>query len=367
MLTSRSSVRPLSALLLAFALAACGEEEAAAPPEPVRAIKYMTVSAGAAAQVRRISGVVEAGTTAEVAFQTAGQVVELAKNAGDPVEAGELLARLDPEPLRLKLASARSELQQARAAVADADSKYGQQKQLFDKGYATRTNFESALAALRNARGALGVAQSQVSIAERDLAKAELKAPFDGVIARRDVDAFEETASGQTIYVIQTQGEHEIRVSLPETLITAVSLGDAVKISVPLVRPEPFDGVVSEIAPLAEGANAYPVTVRLAETPPGMRPGMSAEAVFEFATPDASGAFSIPISALKPDVGAEGGTVFVFENGKLAARKVRVVNIRDNTLQVLGEIETGDVIATAGVSLLFDGMAARLLDPTALQ
>ena len=90
---------------------------------------------------------------------------------------------------------------------------------------------------------------------------------------------------------------------------------------------------------------------------------MSAQAMFEFETPQAAGAYSIPIAALKPDTGAQGGTIFVFDNGKLAARKVRVVNVRDNNLQIEGDVAPGEVIATAGVSLLYDGMPARLLDP----
>lgn len=351
------------AVCASLALAGCDEGDVEAPPEPVRAIKYMTLTAGAPAQVRRISGVVEAGTSADVAFQTAGQVVELTKNVGDQVAAGELLARLDPEPLRLRVTSARSELQQASAALADARSKHAQQKQLFDKGYATRTNFESALATMRTAQGAVGVAQSQLRIAERDLKKSELIAPFAGVIAKRAIDKFEEAASGQTIYVIQTEDEFEISVSLPETLITSVGLGDSVQVSVPQASTEPLAGVISEIAPLAEGANAYPVTVKLAQAPSTLRPGMSAQALFEFETAQAAGAYSIPITALKPDVGEEGGTVFVFGDGTLSARKVRVVNVRDNNLQVEGDVKPGEVIATAGVSLLYDGMPARLLDP----
>lgn len=355
------------ALACVVALAGCDDAAPAATPAPVRAIKYMTLEAGLENQRRRISGVVEAGTTSVVAFQTGGQVIEILKNVGDAVEAGDLLARLDPEPLRLRLASAQSEAVKARAAVTDGESKHSQQKQLFEKGYATRTNFESALASLRGARGDLGVAQSQLDIAKRDLAKSELRAPFSGVIAKRSTDAFEEVSAGQSIFTLQTEGEYEVRVSLPETLINVVSLGDATGVLIPLARETMFPGVVSEISPLSEGVNAYPVTIKLLETVDQLRPGMSAEALFEFPTPGGSEGFTVPIAALKPLVGEEGGELFVFNEGKLAVRKVRVVNVRDNALQIVGDIAAGDVIATAGVSLLYDGMPARLLDPASLR
>lgn len=356
-----------TALAMLLLLSACEDEKAASADVPVRAIKYTVLTDGVAAQQRRISAVVEAATTSNVAFQTAGQVIELVHKVGDEVAEGDLLARLDPEPLQLKLAGAQSELQKAQAALSDAESKHAQQDQLFKGGYTTRTNFETALANLRTARGALGVARSQLNIARRDLEKAELRAPFSGVVAKKNIERFEEVSSGQAIYTIQTEADTEVRVSLPETLIRAVSVGDAVKVEVPLASPDAIDGKVTEIAPLAEGVNAYPVAIRLEDPPPGLRPGMSAEAVFEFRTAESNGAFTVPMSALKPTVGSEGGSLYVFNDGKLAEKSVRVVNVRDNSLQIVGDVQVGDIVATAGVSLLHDGMQVRLLDPEALR
>jgi RND family efflux transporter MFP subunit len=352
-----------AALALSLLLAACEDERQAAEEPPVRAIKYTVLKEGVDAQRRRLSGTVEAATRSAVAFQTAGQVVELTRKAGDAVTRGELLARLDPEPFRLALASAESELQQAEAAVADAESKFGQQEKLFETGFTTRTAYETALANLRTARGTLGVARSRVDLARRDLRKADLGAPFDGVVARKEVDLYEEVASGQPIYTVQSEGDAEVRVSLPETLIGAVTVGDAVAVVVDLVSPEPLAGRITEIAPLAEGVNAYPVVIRLDDPPGALRPGMSAEAIFEFRSPQTAGAFSLPITALRPEVGQDAAKVFVFRDGVLEARRIRVVNLRDNAVQITGDIADGDIVATAGVSLLHDGMRVRLLDP----
>ena len=356
------------ALAAALFLLGCDEPETISPPPPVRAIKYMTLSLADGGQVRRISGVFQAETSTEAAFQTAGQVTALLKNVGDRVQKGEAIAKLDPEPLRLRLASARSELAQAEASVADAKSKFEQQKHLYERGYATRTNFDSASASLKTAEGAVGVTRSQYRIARRDLEKATLKAPFAGVVAKRAVDAFEEVASGQTIYVIQSEGGLEVRVSLPETLITTVKVGDLVRVYASLIRPEPFGGVVEETAPLAEGANAYPVTIRLTDASPAMRPGMSAEVAFEFPGEEANyDAYAVPIAAVKPNAGQEGGTVFRFADGKIEALDIQVANVRDNMLLIVGGLAPGDIIATAGVNELYDGMPARLLDPAALR
>ncbi len=352
---------------IALGAAGCDDPPEAAPPPPIRAIKYMTLEAGGGAQMRRLSGVIVAGTTANAAFQAAGQVIELTKKVGDAVKDGEVLARLDPEPLRLRERSAESQLRQAQAAYTNANSRYSQQKQLFDRGYATRTAYEASLADVRTARGAVEVAQSELRIASRDLEKSSLRAPFSGVVARRHVEAFEEVSSGAPIYTIQSEGETEVEVSIPETLVNAVAIGEAVIVVVPLAAVPPLDGRVTEIAPLAEDVNAYPVKVRLAATPESVRPGMSAEVTFSFADAASDGSFTVPIAALKPAANQQGGTLFLFKDGKLEARSVLVVNVRENTLQVQGDLATGDIIATAGVSILYDGMPARLLDPAQLR
>ena len=354
-------------VLSILGLTACGEEEVAAPPPPIRAIKYMVLKKGVEKQQRRISGVITAGTTSNAAFETTGQVIELVKNVGDQVDVGELIAKLDPEPFKLRLQEAESKLQQAQAALSDGQSKFKQQQQLFRKGYATRTSYESSIATLRNAEGAIGIAQSQLKIAKRNLSKADLLAPFSGVVAKRSVEVFEAVTSGAVVYTLQTQGESEVDVSLPETLINFVSIGDKVEVIVSLLGTEPLAGRLTEIAPLSEDVNAYPVTVLLTETSEGLRPGMSAQVVFEFKSDETVGGFTIPIAALKALPGQEGGAVFVFADGTVKEHSVEVVGLRDNSLQIKGDIKDGDVIATAGVSLLFDGMQARLLDPSSLQ
>ena len=139
---------------------------------------------------------------------------------GDPVDSGELIARLDAEPSRLRLSQAENSIAQAQATLDDARKKFEQHRKLLRQRYVTRAEFDSAEATFKNAEGAVGVAKSQLDLASRDLAKTDSKAPFAGVIAPREVDEFQEVSGGQTIYAVQSQGEGKITASLPETLIT---------------------------------------------------------------------------------------------------------------------------------------------------
>ncbi|MEM7212456.1 MAG: efflux RND transporter periplasmic adaptor subunit [Pseudomonadota bacterium] len=356
--------------LTAFTLAACEEEQKGENTEPaIRAIKHMTLDQRAGLQQRRIAGVVTAAISTNVGFEIGGQVIELLRQAGDRVDDGELIARLDPEPSRLRMAQSENSLAQSQATLDDSRKKFEQQRKLRAQGYATQTAFDSAEATLKNAEGAVGVAESSLDLARRDLAKTDLKAPFAGVIGRREVDVFQEVTGGQPIYSIQSDGEDKIEASLPETLINTVSLGSTVEVNFPPLGGVTVKGVVDEIAPLAGDANAYPIEVRLEGTPPGLRAGMSAELIFRFETEATGNAFMVPMTALKPKVGQEEASVFVYnaDSGTLSERGVQVTNVENNSMQVVGDLSEGEVIATAGVSFLHDGMKVTLFDAELLK
>jgi membrane fusion protein, multidrug efflux system len=357
-------------LFAALALGACEKEQTTQDSQPtVRAIKHMMLDQRAGLQQRRIAGLVAASISTNVGFEINGQVIELLRKAGEPVEKDELIGRLDPEPSRLRLAQSQNSVAQAQATLDDARKKFDQQRKLKRQGYVTQAEFDTAEAALKNAEGAVGVAESQLDLARRDLAKTDLKAPFSGVIARLDVDVFQEVSGGQTIYAIQTEGQDKIKASLPETLINRISLASRVEVMFPPLNGASVRGVVDEIAPLTGAANAYPIEVRLEQTPPGLRSGMSAELVFRFETESTGKAFLVPMTALRPKVGADDASVFVFDpaTNSLIERTVRATNVENNSLEVIGDLKAGEIIATAGVSFLHDGMKVSLFDASSFK
>ncbi len=366
---SRSSIRRgivavvLSAMATAF-LSGCGQDEPESVDLPPRAIKYVRIGETAESASRKLAGVVKAGTRSNVAFETGGRVIELKKSVGDTVEEGEEIAKLDPEPVELRLSEARFQLSQAEATLKDAKQKHYQQEQLWKKRITTRTAYDTAVSNMKNAEGQVGIAESQLELRQRDLKKTLLSAPFSGRIAEKSVEVYEEVSAGQPIYVVQTDNESEVEVVIPENLIDRISVGDVVEVAFPPLNGLKLDGKVTEVSPVAGEANAFPVTIRLAQSPPDVRPGMSAEATFKFNTDATGKAFSVPIGALKPDIESKSATVFVYDEseGVVRSRPVQVVGIDGNTPQIVGGLKAGEVIAAAGVGHMYDGMKVRLLD-----
>lgn len=374
----------LTCAALAIGLAGCSAEEETFEP-PIRAIKYFVLGDVAGGEERRLAGVVKAGTRSNVAFEIGGRVVLMAKKVGDKVKKDDLLARLDAKPYELAVQQAEFTLSQAKASLADAKSKFDQQEKLWERGFATRTAFDTATTNLRNAEGQVGIAQSQLDLRRRDLSKTQLVAPFDGAVAQRRVEVFEEVSPGAPIYALQTNGENEVEVSVSETLVRRIRVGQEVQVSFPPLRREgpsgaasdapSTTGVVSEISPQAGDGNAFPVTMRLAESPEGLRPGMSAEVVLEFDGEADNRGFSVPLGAVKPQQSASKesapiAVIYVFDpdKGQLRETPVLVVNVKGNRPQIVGAagpnaLKAGDIVASAGVGHMHDGMKVRLLDP----
>ena len=349
------------------ALAGCAEEKTS-KPLPTRAIKHMTVADRATDQLRRIAGIVQAGTTTDIAFEIAGRVTALPVGIGDSVKQGAQIGRLETERYELQLESARGELKSVEAQLRDARKKFDQQKKLYAKGYATKTAFDSAQATLEGARSQLETARSKLAIARRDVQKTVLTAPFDGRVSAKYVEVFTEVSTGQKILQLHSEGDFEVTASVPDTIIGQIAVGDPVgvrftSIGDQALREKLSKGTITEIGSQATAANAFQVIARLDADTPGVHPGMSAEVTFRFETAATGKAFLLPKAAVQPGGEERKGFVFVFDKAAKAVRKraIRIVNIRDNDLEVEGEIKAGDIIATAGVSFLSDGMAVRLL------
>jgi RND family efflux transporter MFP subunit len=366
-----------SGALLAALLVLVGCGEAAEPPElPPRAIKWQRVSGTYEGGQRVISGIVTAVSDTRLAFDVGGTVKTVEVNMGDQVERGQVLARLDPEPFELTVHDAQAALAEARALQQSARADYSRAKSLYEAEVSSRQEFDRATA-LRDSRDSqVEATQARLDLARRDLRRSELLAPFTGAISVREIDPAMEVAGGQMVFEMDSEESGlRVEVQLPETLIARVKQGDAVEVTFPSLadsRPggaerERFPARVSEVGTRAGVGNAFPVRADLDGQPPGVRPGMTAEATFSIPREESGltgiEGFMIPIAAARAEAG-DGFSVFVFDNESSTVSRVPIVTggVGDNTIAVLEGLAEGDIIATAGVSFLRDGQQVTLLD-----
>jgi RND family efflux transporter MFP subunit len=319
-----------------------------------------------------ISGIVTAIDETRLAFEVNGTVLTVEVDLGDAVEKGQVLARLDPEPLELTVRDAEAALAEAAALRAHARATL---ERYIEAGRAVALQEVDRARAMRDSRESQHVAsQARLNLARRDLRLSVLEAPFRGSISSRLIDPAQRIAAGETAFDIDSEESGlRVEVQMPETLISRVRQGDAARVSFPSLTDPRFDlderfpAVITDVGTRAGTGNAFPVRADLKNPPAGIRPGMTAEVSFSLPREqDHVGVrlgFMIPIAAVLPEAD-DGFSVFVFDSETSTVKKARVQTggVGDNSIAILEGLEEGQIIATAGVAFLNDGQQVTLLD-----
>ena len=363
--------------LFCLFLSSCSDD-----PEPVTEtiprVKYFVVGEQASGQSRQISGKVVAAETSPLSFAVSGTVEEVLVEIGQVVTKGQLLTRLDAEPLRLATEQARAELNIARAKVIETKQAYDRAVQLFERRAASKSEVEVATANHAAARGNARSAESDLERKERDLKNAELTAPFAGTIASRSIQPFQEISTGTEAFVLQSSDAVEVEVSVPETLIRDVDYGQIVQVNFPTFKNIAVNGEVAKIGSRTETGNAFPVSIRLTSNNTDLRPGMTASVTFNFDQYlEGRTAYLIPLSAIAIEYGTlrnmrEGAPadpstdvpVFIVnEKNKIEVKNLVVGDLRGNKIEVFEGLVAGEKIVSAGISFLREGMQVELWTP----
>ncbi len=340
----------------AVLLGGCGAESASAPSlEPsVRPVKVHTVQGAGTAPAREYPGTVSAAETATLSFEVPGTVVALPVQAGERVEKGQLIARVDGT-------DAQSRRQSARATRNAARSAYERAKSLYAQGIVSQQQLEAR-------QREYEVAQSQLEQAQTQVGDTRITAPFDGRVAETMVELNETVGPQQAVVTVQDLSQMEVEVDVPEQSRMRRALqSDSLFVTVS-TRPERrFPATLTEITTTTDlRTRTYEATLTI--RPPndaGLLPGMTARAVVggdPGARPEASEGVEIPTSAV---FSTSSGTTSVWavddSSMTVTRQSVSLGTMRDSTVVVTAGLRAGDRIAATGVHQLSDGRPVRRL------
>lgn len=351
--------------LVTLLISACGKE-VAEPAERVRTVKTILVADRASGQMRKFPGTVEPVDSSSISFEVSGLVQEIRASVGDRFEEGQVLAVLDKQPFELNVESARAALSRAEAQFVEKETAYDRERriQAQDAGATTQRAVDQARAAYESTRQNVSFSRAQLDLARRDLQNTELRAPFDGVIAARHVEAFEEVNRGKRVFDVFVEGAMEATVAIPENMIAEVYLGLRGEVRLP---NRVYQAVVSEVGSAATSANAFPVKATITDADEEVRPGMTAELTLLFALEEeGQSGYLVPVQALAPGLASDDRHVFVYDTETSTVRKTVVQGrglVGDQFIVTTG-IAPGDVIVVAGVPFLRDGQQVTLLNPS---
>src|SRR5215212_10052688 len=167
------------AMLLVLAGCEANTAPAAKTERPVQVQRVTFENENAA---REFVGVVRARYETDLGFRVAGKIVARVVNVGDRVRAGDVVARLDPQDLKLQVQSAEAELSAAESNLAQAAADHERYTALRTRGYASVADFDRKKWAKDEAEGRLERAKRALDLARNQLDYTDLKANADGVI-----------------------------------------------------------------------------------------------------------------------------------------------------------------------------------------
>ena len=349
------------ALSVVAALVGGCKGEAASPQEAVRPVKVAIVEAAASGRTLSYSGVVRPRVESALGFRVAGKIIERSVNVGDRIEVDQQIARLDETDLKLAENSARAAVGAARSRRDVANDHLDRAKALLPKAVISQAAYDSRRNELDAATAALDSAEAQLLQAVNAVGYARLKTDRAGIVTNVAAEPGQVVAAGQPIITVADATETEIAVAVPEQDAGELSIGQVAKVTLWAGPGLSVDGRIREIAGQADAASrTYPVRIAIPAPPPSMRLGMTASVALKVAR-DAS-PMVLPVAALTERAG--GPAVFVVDQANMVVRQtvVALAGTSDDGVRIASGLSIGEMVVTAGVQFLRDGMRIRLPD-----
>jgi len=304
------------------------------------------------------TGYLVADRQSKITPKISGKVVRLNFDVGDRVNSGQVLAVLESTNLQ-------AQLDEANAALQQADREWKRQAALWKDGVTTRSQLDGAEAQLKGARARV----DQIRINMQDMV---VRAPFDGTIATKNTEVGEVISSvmmGQVggtlpagaICTLVDLKTLEVVADVNESSIGQLHEGQAAEVSVDAFPNRKWKGVLRQIIPTADRAKAT-VQVKVKIVDPGDRllPEMSSSVSFlQSERTDAE--MHEPAKIWIPASAISGGNVAIVGADKhVTLRHVTTGAVREQRIEITSGVNAGERVVTSGVDKLEGGQLIRV-------
>lgn len=352
-------------ILLTSLAAACSEQVEEAAPA-LRPVRYEQVSMGPLSLERSLAGVVRAGVESRLSFRVAGSLRAVDVKVGNSVRRGQVLARLDPTDFELQVEESKAARAQAQASLRQAEADYDRVRSLYENNNSSKAELDAARANAESAQASVEAVTRQLDQSNQRLGYTTLRAPADGAIASVAVEANENVQAGQEICLLLSGGQPEVVIPVPAVMIGFVEEGQMVTVTIGALPGESFEAEVAEVGVAVTGAaTTFPVTARILESSIMVRAGMAAEVTFKVES-DLGNRIFVPGVAVGED--RDGRYVYLLEasgSGEWTVRRqsVEIGATSATGIEIVRGLDADDLVVTAGVRRLTDGMRVAVLEP----
>jgi len=331
-------------LAAALGLAGCGRKPEpsndTSPRLPTANVRVQKVGSKPENITEEVVGTVRARLHATLEAKVSGRIAQLPVVLGQPVKAGELVARLEAAEIAARL-------EQANASLELAERDWRRNSALFEQQAITRAEYEAAEARHRVAKGNAAEAKAMMGYVE-------LLAPFDGVVTKKWADVGDFAAPGKPLISLEDSSALQLEADVPEAIASHVRPDAALLVLVD-AAVKPLTGTVAEIAPAADPISR---TLRVKLDLPhqlGLRTGQFARLLVPM---DQSNSLQVPATAVLQRGQLE--MVFAVVNQSAQLRLVKTAKRIGDQVEILSGLDAGDLVIIDDPTRLIDGQPVEV-------
>lgn len=349
----------LLALSLTLALGACSRPEP--PPEPIRAVKLLTVGVAPLTARVEYAGEVRARTESRLGFRVPGKILQRQAELGQRVRAGQLLAQLDLRDFELAATAAQAQVSAARTQrdLAAADAK--RYEALKAQNFISSAELERRQASLQAAQASLAQAQAQSSSQANQSGYTRLVADADGVVTGIDAEPGQVVGAGTSVVRIARDGARDVVFAVPEDRLSGIAVGQQLEVQ-RWAGGAPLTATVREVAASADpatrtfavkaaiaGADAPPLGATITVAPPSLA-AQGAQAIL------------LPTTALMKAGSDTAVWVFDAASSTVRAQPVEVATADGNQAVIASGLAPGMRVVATGVHVLSPGQKVSIYE-----
>lgn len=321
--------------------------------------EIVTVQPQRIEEIVKLTGTVHPAQEAAIAAQVGGLAETVAVRPGDHVEAGQLLVEVGTTDLRLQLEQQRTTMMSSGVQLRAAETTLERTKLLFDKELAAQATLDAAQAEVDQLVATIASQQSQVALAEANLLRARVTAPFSGVVATRAIEPGQIVSPGTTMLSIVDLSTVRVEVVVPLKDTARIRAGQPVLLTVQGMPEETFISIVDRVNPIAEaGTRSIKVYLTL-DNPDGLlRGGMFVTGGIVVRQED--DVLAVPTTAIQ--IRDQASYVLAVVDGVLQERRIEIGSEwpASTLVEARSGLAAGEVIVGTTLSGLADGATVTI-------
>jgi RND family efflux transporter MFP subunit len=317
--------------------------------------RTQTISLGIA-----VSGALKASQSAIVKARVAGELQELSVREGDRVQAGQVIARIDPGEYQARVRQAQQQSDSAKAQVDIAQRQFDNNQALVNQGFISQTALLNSQASLNGAKATHAAALAALDLANKSLADATLRSPLTGVVAQRLAQPGERVAIDARLVEVINLSQLELEAALTAEDASRVRVGMAAQLKVEGLA-EPVPAKVLRINPSAQMGSRSILVYLGVKGQEGLRQGQFAQG--SLGTENLQ-VMAVPVNSVRTDKPQP--YVQVVQDGRVRHITVRTGERSEGEQQSLvavTDVSEGAQVLSGSVGAVREGVLVKFTAP----